>query len=216
MRRLGEGSAVHPISVYLASLPSASGVDFSGLAASVAAAGLEVSGSPIECGADLGPHAAALWGGPLVVAEHYVREPGLEAPGIEASATAYATGEYLSRAIADYRLQHRFGRVPFAIDELLAAGIEDEDLAQPDGSDRLRAYLEQLRERAADCFAAAVRALPVAAQPQQRHLSILCALGLRHLREHGRSRQSRRWQDMLLAWKTARRPHALRFLELPS
>ena len=136
--------------------------------------------------------------------------------GIEASTHAYAIGEYLSRAISGFALQHRYGRVPFAIDELLAAGIEDDDLALPDRSERLRAYLRQLRERGAGCFAAAVRALPATAHAQQRHIPILCALGWRRLLEYGAPRQSRRWQDMLLAWKTARRPHALRLQELPS
>src|SRR6202020_61920 len=68
MQRLAAGSAVHPISVYLAALPRAGLVDFTPLLTAVRAASAQVSGVPLERSAELEPQSQALWGGPLTVA----------------------------------------------------------------------------------------------------------------------------------------------------
>jgi len=68
MRRLSAGAPIHPIGVYLKSLPRAAEVDFAPLEQSVAAAADEVNGAPLERAADLTPHAHSLRAIPLVVA----------------------------------------------------------------------------------------------------------------------------------------------------
>ena len=68
IHRLIAGTPVHPIGVYLASLPRAGEVDFGPLAVAVDASVAECSGVPLERGADLEPHASALRALPLEVA----------------------------------------------------------------------------------------------------------------------------------------------------
>ena len=57
--------------------------------------------------------------------------------------------DYLSRATRDYRRQARHGRVPFAVEELLAAGMDNADLCADQPPAKLENYLQQLRARAA-------------------------------------------------------------------
>ncbi len=65
MQRLATRSAVHPISIYLAALPGAASADFTPLLAAARAAAAQISGVPLERGADLEPHprpcGAARW-----------------------------------------------------------------------------------------------------------------------------------------------------------
>ncbi len=92
---------------------------------------------------------------------------------------ALAVAEYLARGRSrDYRRAARAGRVPFAVDELLAAGIDNADLAPISRRRTSKIYLEQLRERAAHRYELAALALPRAQPAQQRHLLVLAALGL--------------------------------------
>jgi phytoene/squalene synthetase len=116
-----------------------------------------------------------------------------------------AAADYLSRALRDYRREARAGRVTFAVDELIAAGIDNADLAADAVPAHLELYLGGLRGRAAQYFEHAARALPRARRAADRHLLVLAALGLEQSRHHPPSPSRRRLKDMLLAWRTARR-----------
>ena len=209
MRRLAQGSPVHPISRYLAALPRAAAVDFSPLQGAIQAATVQVSGAPLERGADLETQSQALWGEPLALASRLATD-GLAASGLDEAAlrnctTALAAADYLSKAIRGYRRDARVGRVPFAIDELLAAGVENADLAADPPPPHLQRYLQGLRDTAAAYFEAAAQSLPRAQRAGHRHLLVLAALGRSHLNGRAPLPERRRLKDMLLAWSAARR-----------
>jgi 15-cis-phytoene synthase len=200
IQRLIARAPIHPICLYLASLPGADAVDFSPLALAVDASLAELSGVPLERRAELEPHACALRAGPLGLASGALDEAGLGN-----CLRALATADYLARATRDYRRQARLGRVPFAVEELLAAGLDNSDLCADQPPPKLESYLLELRARATQSYETAVRALPAVCHARQRHLLVLAALGLKHLQRRTSSLESARWQDMLLAWSTARR-----------
>lgn len=202
--RLIAGKPLHPIAVYLAALPRAAAADFAPLTAAIDAAVTEASGVPLERGSDLEPHARALRAYPLALASRLAGAPPDE-PGILACTERLSLAEYLSRSIADYRREARFGRIPFAVDELAADGIVNADLSAEIPPPGLERYLGRLRERALREFDSACNALPAAYRGPQRHLLVLAALGRRHLQRGAAALQSSGVQDMLLAWKAARR-----------
>jgi 15-cis-phytoene synthase len=204
MQRLAAASPVHPIGAYLAALPRAAVVDFAPLQAAVVAAAAQLSGVPLERGADLEPQSQALWGGPLALASRLAAESEDDA-SLRSCTAALAAAEYLSKALRGYRREARAGRVPFAIEELMAAGVENADLAADTPPAALRNYLDQVRARAAEYFDAAAKALPRAEQGRHRHLLVLAALGLHHLSRGAQPPPRGLFKDMLLAWKTARR-----------
>jgi len=204
MRRLAAGVPIHPISAYLKTLARAAPVDFAPLQQSIDAAAAEVAGAPLERGADLAPHAHALRAYPLAVASR-LAGGNFDEPGLRECTQALAEAEHLSRLVADYRRAARAGRVPFAVDELMAAGIDNADLAAEQPPAHLASYLRLLRERAAQRYEFAAHVLPRAQRRQQRHLLVLAALGLKHLQQLPPIRKSWMPQDMLLAWNTARR-----------
>jgi phytoene synthase len=206
IERLNARAPLHPICVYLASLPRAAEIDFTPLSRAIDASVAELSGVPLERSSELEPHAGALRAGPLGIASRLACGT-LDEVGLGNSLRALTTADYLARAIRDYRRQARLGRVPFAVEELLAAELDNTDLCADLPPARLENYLQQLRARAAANYAAAARALPGPLRAQQRHLLVLAALGLKHLQLPTSSLESARWQDMLLAWSTARRAH---------
>ena len=206
MRRWAAAAPAHPIGAYLMSLPRAATVDFAPLQLSVAAAAAELNGAPLERGADLGPHAHALRAYPLALASRLAGDD-FDAAAVDQCTRALAVAEHLSRSLADYRRAARFGRVPFAVDELLAAGIENADLTADQPPARFENYLAILRERARHGYELAAQALPPAQRSQQRHLLVLAALGLQHLQQRTPPRQPWGVRDLLLAWSTARRAH---------
>ena len=206
MQRLAAGSAGHPISSYLAGLPRAASADFTPLLAAVNAAAEQVGGVPLERGADLEPQSQALWGGPLALASRLAADVPDEAALGHCTAALAAAG-YLSRAIRGYRREARIGRVPFAVDELMAAGIGNEDLIADPPPPHLQNYLDGLRSRAVRYFESAAQSLPQAHRRAHRHLLVLAALGLAHLNSRAAPQERRRLKDMLLAWTTARRAH---------
>jgi phytoene/squalene synthetase len=179
-------------------------VEFAPLQAAVAATAAQLSGVPLERGADLGPQSQALWGGPLALASRLAAECDDDA-SLRSCTAALAAAEYLSKALHGYRREARAGRVPFAIEELMAAGVESADLAADTAPAALRNYLEQVRARAAGYFDTAAHALPRAERARHRHLLVLAALGLRHLSRGASPLPRGLFKDMLLAWKTARR-----------
>jgi 15-cis-phytoene synthase len=203
MRRLAAGSAVHPISGYLAGLPRAASTDFAPLLTAIDAAAAQVGGVPLERGADLERQSQA-WGGALALASLLAADVPDETALRNCTAALAAAG-YLSRAIRGYRREARVGRVPFAIDELMAAGVDNDDLAADPPPAHLQSYLDALRGRAAKYFETAAQALPRAERSRQRHLLVLAALGLAHLNGRAAPVGRRRLKDMLLAWTTARR-----------
>ena len=203
MRRLAAGSGVHPISGYIAGLPRAALVDFTPLLTAIDAAAAQVGGVPLERGADLERQSQA-WGAPLALASLLAADVPDET-ALRNCTTALAAARYLSRAIRGYRREARVGRVPFAIDELMAAGVGNDDLAADPPPAHLRSYLDALRGRAAKYFETAAQALPRAERSRQRHLLVLAALGLAHLNGRAAPQGRRRLKDMLLAWTTARR-----------
>ena len=204
IRRLIAGTAVHPISVYLLSLPRAGEVDLAPFMPAIDAVIAESDGAPLERSSDLEPHAAALRAGPLMIASR-LAAAGLEQKSLEKCARAVAVGDFLARSARDYRREARIGRVPFAVEDLLAAGIDNADLCADRPSPQLEQYLLGLRGRARQCYAAALRSPPAGPEAQLRHLAILAALGLKQLQRPAASLESPRVQDMLLAWVTARR-----------
>jgi phytoene synthase len=204
VRRLAAGIPVHPISTYLASLPNAAAVDFARLNVSLDAAVAQAGGAPLERSGELAPHARALRGLPLALASQLAGTPPDETDATECTATL-AEADYLARSIADYRRDARFGRVPFVVEELAANGIDNADFLADRPPARLTAYLQKLRERALDLFDASSASLPRSHRATLRHLLVLSALGRRRLQRGDAARQSGGLQDMLLAWRTARR-----------
>jgi len=197
IRRLAAGVPVHPIGAYLASLPRAGEVNFTPLALSIDAAVTETDGAPLERGTDLVPHACALRAYPLLVASRLAASD-LDETSLEECTRALAVADYLSRSIRDYSREVRLGRVPFAVDELLAAGIDNAGLCADHPPAELAGYLQRLRERAARDYAR---------RSEQRHLLVLAALGLKQLNRGTPTLESTGMRDMLLAWSTARRAH---------
>lgn len=198
IERLARGAPVHPIGCYLAALPRADAVDFGSLHAAVEAAAHLIAGAPLERTSDLMAHAAAAAAPLLLAADLGGERSWAASEAVRQSVQALARAEYLAEALATYVRAARAGRVIFPVDELLAAGVEDRDLAASEPPVHLESYLEEVRGRARRSFAAA-DALPRAAQAPLRHVPILAALGARHLRQrHG-------WRDLFLAWSTARR-----------
>jgi phytoene/squalene synthetase len=204
IRRLIARAPIHPICRYLASLPRADAVDFTPLSHAVDASLAELSGVPLERSAELEPHACALRAGPLELASRLACD-GLDETGLGNCLRDLAAADYLTRMTRDYRRQARVGRVPFAVEELLAAGLENADLCADQAPPKLENYLDLLRVRATQRYASAALALPAVCRARQRHLLVLAALGLKHLQQRTSSLESARWQDMLLAWSTARR-----------
>jgi phytoene synthase len=205
MQRLAAGSPVHPISRYLADLPEAEAAALSPLTRVVAAVAAQVAGAPLESAAQFGPHSYALYGMPLNLT---ARLAGIrvESPGLRACTASLAAADYLARAIAGYRREARIGRVAFAVDELLAARIDNADLTAEAAPPRLLDYLDLLRQRAAGYFSAAAAALPPDERPAQRHLMVLAALGSKHLNRRPASpRPDFRLADLYWAWSAARR-----------
>ena len=211
IERLKRATPVHPIGRYLAALPRADIVDFSPLESSLEAMARQIGGVPLEHGADLEAHAAALWGGPLAVGAQLAGErPPETAAAVHRSESALAAAEYLKDAIESYRRDARFGRVVFPVEELLAANIENADLTAADPPLHLQSYLEELRRRGGALFETAGAALPSSEREALRHLLVLAAIEGRHLR----SRRSEGGptggglfglRDLYLAWSTSRR-----------
>jgi 15-cis-phytoene synthase len=206
--RLARGAPLHPISRYLAALPRAGRVDFAPLGTALEAAARQIAGAPLERGSELVGHSAALRAVPLAVAARLAREPAAGSAvesAIEGAAGALAAADYLADALADYRREAHFGRVIFPVDELLAARIEDADLTAAEPPAHLQAYLEGLRRRAAELYAAAAESLPRAERAALRHLLVLAALGAKRLRERAARAGGFKFSDPYLAWWTARR-----------
>jgi phytoene synthase len=206
IHRLIARAPLHPICVYLMSLTRAGEVDFSPLGLAVNAWDAEVSGVPLERSVELEPHACALRAAPLALASQ-LAGPAVDEVSLGNSLRALAIADYLARITSDYRREARLGRVPFAVDELLAAGIDNADLCADRPAPKLQEYLQRLRARAARSYETAAQALPAACRSRERHLLVLAALGLKHLQRPTANLESPRMQDMLLAWSTARRAH---------
>jgi phytoene synthase len=206
IHRLIARTPVHPITVYLASLPRAGAVDFAPLAVAVEASVAECSGVPLERGAELEPHASALRALPLEVASRLTATEA-DGGGLQNCLRALAVADYLARAARDYRREARLGRILFPVDELLAAGVDNADLCADPPPENLANYLQQLRARAAQSYESAAQSLPADCRSQHRHLLISAALGLKLLQRRTATLESPRVQDMLLAWLTARRAH---------
>lgn len=204
IRRLAAGVPVHPVGIYLASLPRAGEVDFARLAPSIDAAVVETNGAPLERAAELEPHARALRAPPLTLASRLVAE-GLDDTALGVCTQALAVADYISRATRGYRREVQLGRTPFPVDELLAAGIDNTDLRAEHAPPPLENYLAQLRQRAREQYETAARALPLEHRSQLRHLLVLAALGLKHLLARAPTGTATGAQDLLLAWSTARR-----------
>ena len=206
MRRLAHGSPVHPISRHLADLPRAGSVDFTPLCATIEAVARQTAGAPLERAADLGEHSAALYANPLLIAGRLAHGADAAAEAaVLGSLSALAAAQYLAHAAADYRREAHRGRVIFAVDELLAAGIDNADLGAAQPSARLQAYLDGVRAGAAQLFAAAARELPPAQRATMRHVLVLAALGAKHLSGRRSDARGPRLDDLYLAWTTARR-----------
>jgi 15-cis-phytoene synthase len=204
MRRLTDLAPVHPINCFLAALPGATRGTFQPLIDAVDAAALEVSGAPLERTTDLAPHAQCLRANPLCVAAD-LSEPG--APSVatdmefQACVSALAVGDYLARSLREYREEARAGRVPFVVEELMAAGVDNAALAAERPDPQLSAYLASLRQRTLDQYAFAAARLPERRRRTQRHLLVLAALGAARLRQS----PPRALGSLYLAWDTARR-----------
>lgn len=208
MARLAAGSAVHPVSRYLASQPGAAPAHFAILTEAIEAAMLELSGVPLELGADLEAHSTAFFAGPLRVASLIATgkpDPALDTTALERSTKSLAVGQYLARALREYRRCAAGGRIPFAVDELLSAEVETNDLLLVAAPPRLQTYLEGLRLKAEAAYDGTRQEMPAGARAGLRHLLVLAALGRKQLRTPSGGSALSALKDMLLAWTTARR-----------
>jgi phytoene synthase len=205
LARLVDGAPLHPITRYLAALPSANAADFTPLYGCLEASAAQVAGVPVERAADLPSHADALYGVPLLMAGIMTSAPA-DRTALDACLTALSVGEYLAKSLVDYRREARAGRVVFAVDDLLSASIDNEDLAADEPSPGLRTYLDELRGKAARHFADAARALAPADRSPLRHLAVLAALGAKRLGRRGGA--DFRVADLYNAWTAARRAAA--------
>lgn len=206
LQRAAAGAALHPITRYLTDLEgarsAAPAASLAPLLQSVEAAAAQVAGAPLERAEELEPHAGALHGLPLLVASRFA---GGAHGGLDACVAALAAAEYLARACADYGREARAGRIVFAVDELLAAGIDNDDLTAVEAPPRLQDYLARSRRRAAGYFASAASALDTSARPGLRHLQVLAALGAGHMNGgRRRSEADFRLGDLYNAWNAAR------------
>jgi phytoene synthase len=204
MARLARREPVHPIGRFLVALPRADAVDFAPLGAAVEAAAAQAAGVPLEHGADLPEFARRLLGDPLQIAAALSAEFG-DAAAVAGCTAALGAADYLARALADYGPEARAGRMVFAVDDLLSAGIENGDLEARDPPPRLREFLQVQRLRAARLYESA-SALPASDQAAQRGLLVMAALGRERLRNGRQPRADAvRLADLGLAWRTARR-----------
>ena len=210
IRRLTRGSPSHPITRYLASLSGARSADLAQLGRPIEAAAAQVAGAPLEHASELQSHADALIGTALWVAAQMTNALA-DSNGVAACATALAVAEYWARAIAEYRREAHAGRVPFPVEELLAAGIDNEDLAAALPSLRLQTYLNDLRRRAATAYASATLSLSIRDRPHLRHMPVLATLGRRYLHaDRSPTSADFRVGDLYNAWNAARRAAASR------
>jgi phytoene synthase len=203
VHRLTADAPLHPITSYLSALSRASAVDFTPLIAAVEAIAAQIGGVPIERSVDLEAHADAMLGRPLLIVAQLSGDR-LDEASRRACTSALAAADYLARAIAGYRREAVCGRLPFAVDELLASGIENADLLALTPPRRLQEYLARLRTRAARYYESAVAALPGVERPQNRHLLVLATLGARQLAAP-RPLSDPGPRDVYSAWRAARR-----------
>jgi phytoene synthase len=204
--RLAGGSPLHPITRYLAQFANAPATDWSLLARSAAAAFAHAAGAPLERASELSAHAEALYAAPLLAATQLGGVAGRSEPTCVA---ALAPALYLADAAADHRRAARSGRIAFAVEELLAAGVGNEDLAADRPPPHLDSYLTEVRSRAHAYFVEASAALLPHERPPLRHLPVLAALGANHLADRNApSDADFRLADLYNAWNTARRAAA--------
>jgi phytoene/squalene synthetase len=111
----------------------------------------------------------------------------------------------LALAVGGYAREARAGRTPFAVEELLAAGIDDEALSAAVPPPPLQEYLGRLLGRAAGYFSGAAAALRREDRQGLRHLLVLAELGARHLNPPQRLREHVSLRDLYHAWSAARR-----------
>jgi phytoene synthase len=202
--RLASGRPVHPISRWLAALPRAAAADFAPLTSAVDAALVEAGGVPVERGAELEAHANALQGEALLIAAR-LSEPEPDVAALGACTRALAAADYLGAALGGYAEAARHGRVVFAVDELLAAGIEGADLEAGTPTPALRAYLDELGSRADQHYRRAAEFLPQRSRARQRGLLVLAELGRRRLSSRmPAALPARGIGDLLHAWRAAR------------
>ena len=160
-------------------------MDFTPLEKTLEATARQIGGAPLERGAELEAHAAALWAEPLAVAARFADEPGVATPppalsaAVRRTESALAAGLYLNDAISSYRRAARSGRVVFPVDELLAANVENADLCAAEPPVHLQSYLDELSRRAVAYCSQAREALPRSEHRPMRHLLVLAALGAR-------------------------------------
>jgi len=205
VQRSASGSPLHPISRFIVQMPRARSTNLLELLSVIDAATRHVDGAPLERGVELAAHADALGGTPLRVAADLSGPRRADSELGECTA-ALAAGDYLSRAVAGHRRDSRAGRILFPVDELLAAGIDNDDLTADASPPRLLAYLETQRHRADVSYARAAAVLRPAERPELRHLMVFAALGAGHLRRRvDPSRADFRFADLYNAWSAARR-----------
>ena len=209
-------------------IPPADAVQFGGTASLGGTGQFRVTGQ--SGGADQSRDAAPLgdaaqFGGGTVPLAGAVPRPGARGhrSALHGCVAALAAAEYLTRAIADYAREARAGRIPFAVDELLAAEIENSDLVAAEPPPRLRRYLNHLRQQATGYYSNVAAALAPEQRPPLRHLLVLAALGAKHSSDGERrsanpsgnpsghpSGADFRLADLYNAWNAARRAAAAR------
>lgn len=204
IERLIGGRPLHPITRFLRSLPGADRVDFSALHGTLAAVDHELTAPSLDSTVALDAHAMALRGEPLALGSAFAAGSP-PAAALRAAIAALATGEYLMLALEQFHPAARAGRTMFPSSELAAAGIAVSELLAASPGSALRTYLDSVRERAAERFAAVAALLPRPQHASQRHLLVLAAVERRRLyagAPHGRRAVL---GDLIAAWRTARR-----------
>jgi len=205
LERAAAGAALHPITRYLAALPDARLDGLSALSATLDAAAAQLAGVPLEVAADLPPHAHAWYGLPLLTAAR-LGEMGAADDALTDCVRALAVAQYLSATLRDYPRALEAGRMPFVVADLLAAGIEDDDLAAAAPTPPLQRYLTELRRRADSSFTTADALLRPAQRPLWRHVAVLIRLGQRDLyAPPPRAPAAFTLSTLYHAWRAARR-----------
>jgi phytoene synthase len=210
--RLRHGVPVHPISRYLAQWPRTKSPVLEQLTASIDAALMQIARVPLERNFELAPHADRLYGVPLrVAAELAGWDTAGDGPGASAvrrCTAALAVGDYLTRAIGEYRRDLGVGRIAFPIDDLLEARIENGDLAAATPPPHLQNFLSIRREQTQRSFAQAGDLLTMPERSALRHLAVLAALGARRVTAQASAGADFRFTDLYNAWNAARRAGA--------
>jgi 15-cis-phytoene synthase len=212
--RCAAGEPTHPLTqAALACFAGGDPAPLAGLGGLVDAAVWDLAAATFETRQELRAYCDR-WAEAMIVPLARLASPELDPAAARALGAALRQGELLSRLAPDARA----GRLRLPIDELTRAPVDPACLARPPWPAALAALLREQHALLRAQLAAAVRALPPAAQPALRALMVWAAIG-----SAGSRRAERRLPhtppqgddqgllDGWRAWRAARRASGGRF-----